>query len=373
MGWTVVPDVELANILQTGIKFMNQSRASVRAEEPVNADASDTDRLRLVVIVPAYNEEEMITQTIVGLRHALQALPQIDGQICVIDDGSGDHTALMANKAGAHRVVVHKRNRGLGAAVRSGITAALEMNADIAIKFDADLQHDPADLLPLIDPILSGEADIVYGDRFDRIEYKMPFVRRTGNAFFTFLMRLLTGWPLRDSQPGIFAVNREYLNVCSFPGDYNYTQQILLDAFHKDMRFAHVSVRFRKRGTGKSFVTIKYLFFALAQILLLLISLRPMRIFVPIGSFFLSIAVFVFTFEICAYLFGHSGRPVQNVNLVLGTGLFGLQTVFFGLVSELIVQSNRAARSSEVVRRTSSAPNDCGLNEPARREWRRGG
>ena len=315
--------------------------AGVYAHRAKGVDASQTGPRRLVVIVPAYNEEEMIAESISGLRRALDALPQIEGQICVIDDGSSDRTSVLAREAGADRVVIHKRNRGLGAAVRSGLIAALEMGADIAVKFDADLQHDPADLFPLINPILEEDADVVYGNRFDRIAYEMPFVRRIGNVVFTGLMRWLTGWPLRDSQPGMFAVNRAYLNVFFFPGDYNYAQQILLDAFHKGMRFAHVSISFRARTTGKSFVTLKYPFRVLPQILMVLISVRPMRVFVPIGLFFILIGVLVFTFQISDWALGNARRPVENVNLVIGTGLFGLQTLFFGLLAELVVQRHR--------------------------------
>ncbi len=296
---------------------------------------------KLVIIVPAYNEAEMISHTIAAIRKGLEGLAGIDGHICVIDDGSKDNTGAIARAAGADSVVTHKRNRGLGAAVRSGLEAGRKMGADILVKFDADLQHDPNDIAALIAPIVEDSADIVYGNRFSRIEYNMPLVRRSGNIVFTGLMRWLTGWPLRDSQPGLFAVNRDYLERFFIPGDYNYTQQILLDAFHKGMRFAHVDISFRKRTTGKSFVTLKYPARVLPQILIVLAAARPMRVFVPVGLFFITLGGLVFVVQFFQWLFGDAGRPVENVNLVLGAVLFGVQTLFFGILAELIVQRRR--------------------------------
>lgn len=299
---------------------------------------------KLVVIVPAYNEAERIAETIAALKSVKKSLAMagLKLNIFVINDGSTDETQALAEKAGADLLVVHKKNRGLGAAIRSGLIAARKHNADIVVKFDADLQHDPQDILRIVQPILNDEAEIVYGNRFEKIEYKMPLVRRVGNIVFTRLMALLTGWPLKDSQPGIFAVHRDYLEVFHLPGDYNYTQQILLDAYHKGMRFAQVSVAFRKRLTGKSFVSMKYPFKVSYQILMVLVSVKPMKIFGSLGLIFFLAGTTIFFTELTLFLRGSITKPVEHVNLVLGLTLFGLQTIFFGLLAELIVKINRS-------------------------------
>ena len=74
---------------------------------------------------------------------------------------------------------------GLGAAVRTGLLSADRIGADILVKYDADLQHEPNDIISLIKPIYEDEADIVYGNRFKKINYKMPIVRKIGNKVFT--------------------------------------------------------------------------------------------------------------------------------------------------------------------------------------------
>lgn len=259
----------------------------------------------------------------------------------VINDGSRDDTGRIALEAGADRVLHHKLNRGLGAAVRSGLVAARVDGADIAVKFDADLQHDPNDIFALIAPVVGDEADIVYGNRLPGMEYKMPIVRRVGNKVFTGLMAWLTGWPLLDSQPGIFAVNQAFLTNFYLPGDYNYTQQLLLDGYHRGMRFAHVPVTFRARTSGKSFVSLKYPLKVLPQILMVLIGVKPMRVFGPIGLVFLLTAVGIFTVEFGMWLRGDATKPVVHVNALLGCLTFGLHALFFGALADLIVRLNR--------------------------------
>ncbi len=295
---------------------------------------------KLIVIVPAYNEADSISQTITSLLAKRDPIKQLglDLKVYVVNDGSRDETARLASEAGADRIISHRVNQGLGAAVRSGLSAARTDNASIVVKFDADLQHSPDDIAKVIDPIVKDEADVVYGHRFNQIKYKMPFVRRMGNIVFTRLMRWLTGWQLKDSQPGIFAVNRAYLQVFRLPGNYNYTQQILLDAYHKGMRFEHVSVSFEKRNTGKSFISLKYPFKVLPQLVSVIVGVRPMKIFAPIGLAFLGVAMLVFFYQVAQYFLGITPKPVVSVNLVLGSVFFGLQTLFFGLLAQLIIE-----------------------------------
>jgi hypothetical protein len=162
-----------------------------------------------------------------------------------------------------------------------------------------------------------------------------------GNIVFSRLMRFLTGWPLKDSAPGILCLGKEYIAVAFIPGDYNYPQQVLLDAYHKHMRFAHVSVAFRSRTTGKSFISLKYPFKVIPQILLVLASVKPLRIFVPIGLSFCLFGTTLFVVQLLNWFFGDGIKPVENANLVLGSVLFGLQTVFFGVLAQLIVQTRK--------------------------------
>jgi len=298
---------------------------------------------KLAVIVPAYNEEKTIKDTLIGLLSIKTELINIGYEliIYVVNDGSTDKTKDLADNFKEVLVITHKKNKGLGAAVRTGLSVADKIHANIVVKYDADLQHEPNDILDLIKPIYDDEADVVYGNRFKKINYKMPFIRKIGNKVFTGLMRWLTGWPLRDSQPGIFAVNNIFLRNFYLPGDYNYTQQILLDAYHRNLRFSHKYVTFNKRKEGKSFVKLNYPFKVIPQIIQVIIGIKPLKIFGPIGLFFLFLGFIIFIYQVTSFILGLTQKPVENVNLVLGSFLFGLQILCFGFLADLVVKMNR--------------------------------
>ncbi|CUW38070.1 Glycosyl transferase, family 2 [Magnetospirillum sp. XM-1] len=305
---------------------------------------SGTPGFKLFVIVPAFNEEHSIAAAITALRTVESGIRDLGGDlaILVVDDGSTDRTADAARDAGVDVLVSHRINRGLGAAVRTGITEAIARGADLVVKFDADLQHDPADITPLILPILDGCSDVVYGHRHSRISYRMPLVRKLGNLFFNRLMSYLTGQKVTDGQPGIIALGADYLGTFHIPGDYNYAQQILLDAYFKGMRFSQVDVSFRPRTSGRSFISLKYPFIALSQILIILAMYAPMRVFGRFGLAFGLAGTALFFVELALYFLGLADKPVGNVNLVLGLVILGSQSLCFGIIAELIRQQRKS-------------------------------
>jgi glycosyltransferase involved in cell wall biosynthesis len=156
-----------------------------------------------VIVIPAYNEEKMIGEVIRGCQRQNK-----DSQIVVIDDGSKDRTKKIAQEAGAI-VLSHPINRGLGASLSTGLTAALLLLKDkegIIVTLDADGQHDPREIPKLIEPILKGEAEVVIGSRFISSERKkIPFLRYLANWCGNFFTWLLFGIKVTDSQSGFRA------------------------------------------------------------------------------------------------------------------------------------------------------------------------
>ncbi len=298
---------------------------------------------KMLILMPAYNEAGTIEEAIGNVRACFEVFRNmgVAPEILVIDDGSTDETAALAKQAGADKVIRNPRNMKLGATVWRGLVYGRDAGYDILIKIDADLQHNPEDIATLITPILEGRANIVYGNRLELISYTMPLVRRLGNKVFTWLMNAMTHWDILDSQPGILAVDKNYLNVAYLPGSYNYTQQLLLDGYHKGMMFEQVPVEFKLREKGNSFVGFSYPFRVLPQILMVLVGIRPFAIFGPMAALFLGLAMVDSLIEISVWAFVGADKPIRNVNFVLGTGLIGMQALFFGLLSELIIRSNR--------------------------------
>jgi glycosyltransferase involved in cell wall biosynthesis len=156
--------------------------------------------MKIIAIIPAYNEEKNIGQV-------LREVKKYVDSIIVIYDGSEDKTAEKAIENGA-KVYSHVINRGLGGALSTGIKAALLENPDIIVTLDADGQHDPDDIPKLIKPIISESADFVVGSRFLE-KQKMPLFRRLGNYFYNLVTWILFGIRSSDTQSGMRAFNKK--------------------------------------------------------------------------------------------------------------------------------------------------------------------
>jgi glycosyltransferase involved in cell wall biosynthesis len=212
----------------------------------------------VVAYLPARNESATVADVVrrtlaVGSRHA--AVFSLD--VVVVDDGSdGPETGEEARRAGA-RVVRHERSRGLGAATRTGLLEAWRQGAACAVKLDADGQFAPEDLPTIVAPVLAGELDLCWGVR-ERLDYRMPLVRRVGNRVFTELVRRLTGWHVTDAQTGLFAVSRRFLDGFTLAADYNPPQLMLVDGAHRGLRYGERPIVAQPRTQGRSFVSWRY-------------------------------------------------------------------------------------------------------------------
>lgn len=163
---------------------------------------------QLILILPALNEAEVLAGVLSRLKAALKKLPVLT-EIVVINDGSTDKTAAIAKKSGA-TVLTHLINRGLGAALGTGLVYAKKRQADFAITIDSDGQHDPADITKVMAPLFSNQADVVIGSRLlSASAHKMPLLRRINNRAFNWLTWFFFGKMTTDSLSGFKGFNRK--------------------------------------------------------------------------------------------------------------------------------------------------------------------
>jgi glycosyltransferase involved in cell wall biosynthesis len=210
---------------------------------------------RIAVVVPAKDEGATIGALLDGISEI--SVPGHDLYPIVVDDGSTDATAAIARGRGAE-VVAHPENRGLGAAVRTGLRAAVASGAVAVAYLDADLEYAPGDIPRLVEPVLSGRADYVLGSRFRGGVRGMRLYRRVGNYAFTALLVLLTGENITDGQTGMRAFSREAADRAEIVHDYNYAQVLTLDLLRKGFRLEEVPIRYSVREHGESFIRWSY-------------------------------------------------------------------------------------------------------------------
>jgi glycosyltransferase involved in cell wall biosynthesis len=208
-----------------------------------------TDRSYLAV-VPAYNESATIAGVVAAIH---RAAPQFD--VLVIDDGSTDGTAEIAERAGA-RVLRMPFNLGIGGAVQAGFTYALEHGYSHMAQVDGDGQHEPAELATLIAAIDEDRSiDMVCGSRFldDDLHYPAPISRRTGIHIFAFLLSRIVGQRVSDPTSGFRLYNRRAISLFAhdYPHDYPEVEAVLMLHFHR-LRMREVPVQMYARGGGSS-------------------------------------------------------------------------------------------------------------------------
>lgn len=201
----------------------------------------------VILIVPAYNEEENIANVIASLRESGYSF-------VVINDGSTDGTGALLDKLDAPHVDLVE-NLGIGGAVQTGYKYALAHGFTIGVQFDGDGQHDANYVASLVRPLLNEEADIAVGSRFvgNESEFKSSFARRTGIALLSLTLKAISGKTIKDITSGFRAANERAMRLFarSYPTDYPEPESLAY-AFAHGLTAIEVPVAMHERTGGAS-------------------------------------------------------------------------------------------------------------------------
>ncbi|MEK6947359.1 MAG: glycosyltransferase family 2 protein [Nanoarchaeota archaeon] len=276
--------------------------------------------LKIVVGIPAYNEEKNIAKIIVKLQ-------KIADRIIVCNDGSSDLTGEIAEKMGAE-VINHPKNLGYGAAIRNIFLKAAELDADMLVTFDADGQHRIEDIQGVIQPILDGEADIVIGSRFlnEENSENVPGYRKLGIKTITSLTDSITDFKLTDAQSGFRAYEKKVLKEIN-PSDYGMgvSTEILIKASKKKFKVKEVPITILYEGDTSTHNAVSHGTSVILSTLKFASIEHPLKFYGMPGIIFLAIGLFFVVWTIQS--FTETRQIITNISLI-GIGSVILGTMF---------------------------------------------
>lgn len=295
----------------------------------------------LSVVIPAYNEEDGITdisQRVLAVKESLVAIGIANLELIVVDDGSSDNTAEIAENIEGVRLIRHTQNRGYGAALKTGFASA---GGDFIGFLDADGTYPPEYFPQLCTAALNGN-ELVIGSRMAGSESSMPITRRIGNLFFAGLLTLIGRQQVSDSASGMRVFKKEILDrIYPLPDGLNLTPVMSTRAIHEGIKMAEVPIPYSERVGRSKLSVVRDGSIFLRSIIWTVMMYNPVRVLGLLGLGGLAISLFVAIGLVLARLSGITTLGPWGVAAiywgmisgVVGISLFALGTTFNYLVS----------------------------------------
>lgn len=311
---------------------------------------------RLVIQIPCFNEALTLPETLADLPRHVDGVSSIE--VLLIDDGSTDATSAVGRQHGVHHIVRHTHNQGLGRAFRTGLDYALQLGADIVVNVDADGQYCGKDIARLIAPLLSGDADIVIGDRQPTRNPEFSLLKRALQGIGSRVVIALSGIETPDAVSGFRALSREAALRLNILSKFSYTVEMIIQAANKQLRVVSIPVSVNSaRRPSRLFRSLPH--FVSRQLITMLrmyTMYQPMRLFFSAGALLSLLGALPVLRFLLQYLAGDGSGHIQS--LLLGGVLMTMGFVLFvaGLLSDLISQNRQIQELTlEKVRRLELA------------------
>ena len=296
--------------------------------------------MRLVVQVPCLNEEATLPLVLESIPKSIPGIDEII--VLVIDDGSTDRTVEVARQHGVTHFVRHARNRGLGRSFHDGVQRALELGADIVVNTDGDNQYPQERITDLVQPILSGAAEIVIADRQVHLVEHFSPIKKALQRFGSRIVNLAAGTELPDAASGFRAYSRESLMLLNTITRFSYCMETIIQAGNKKLRIASIPVvtnpKTRESRLFRS--TPEHIVKSAGAIIRSFIMYKPYLIFSALAALFGVLGLIPFVRWAALQFGGSPGGHLQSLLLGAVLLIIAVISVMLGIVSDLI-RTNR--------------------------------
>ena len=308
--------------------------------------------MKLIIQIPCKDEEEALPVTLGDLPRQVSGFDEVEWLI--IDDGSTDRTIEVAREHGVDHIVRLTNNKGLASGFQAGLDACLKLGADVIVNTDADNQYYGPDVARLVEPILSGNADMVVGDReVMTIEHFSPLKKRL-QRLGSWVVRQASSTTIPDTTSGFRAYNREAAISVQVVSRFTYTLETIIQAGKMLVAVDHVPVRTNeKTRESRLFPSMwAYVRRNVVSIFRIYAMYEPLRVFMTAAAVIGLAALVVWGRFLYFWLSGDGAGHVQS--LILGAVLFNAAMVLaaLGVLGDLLGgQRQMLQRISEKVRR----------------------
>jgi len=298
--------------------------------------------MKLIVTIPAYNEEKSIAKVIKEVPRKIEGIDEV--KILVINDGSTDKTVEIAKEAGADYIISNPDNKGLAFSFSKGLKNALKLGADIIVNADADFQYNQTEIPKLIRPILENKAEMVIGNRQVETLSHMKWTNKYGNILGSWILRKMLKNKVTDASSGFRAFSKECALRLNILSGHTYTHETIIQCTMQKMRIMEIPVEFRKREAGNSKLILNVLTHikkSAATIIRIYLTYEPFKTFSKFGSFIFLTGTFFYFRYLWFYFLGRSGGHIQSLLLGVTLTIVGILIIILGFIADLIATNRR--------------------------------
>lgn len=297
--------------------------------------------MKLIIQIPCLNESGTLAMALERLPRRVSGFEKVEW--LVIDDGSTDDTAAIAQRCGVDHVVRHPVNRGLAAAFMTGIDAALRASADVIVNTDADNQYEAADIPKLVQPILDHRADMVIGARPIGETEHFSWIKKKLQRFGSWAVRIASKTDVADAPSGFRALSREAAMRLNVFNAYTYTLETIIQAGLSNLSVVSVPIRtnpdLRPSRLVKSISS--YVRRSLVTILRVFVIYRPLSLFLWSGALLWLIGIIAGVRFLIHYALGNGEGHIQSLILTAVCLILGGLLFMMGLIADLIATNRK--------------------------------